>query len=331
MTLAPKALAAFVVACLFSALALAARPARVDVQDAELYEGPGRGFRLIEKLPKGTGVAISNVPTEGYFKVRTSAGTVGWIAADALQITDSDGSAASGPVDGMPVAPTPRQSAPPGASESGPGGWADRQFRPGRNILRLRLLGGYGFFKPGDINDQVNTTVIRNGFHFGGEINFLLPGELALVVRVENVLHGSLGRSTDTGTVFQWNLSSWPAMIGFEMNAAKESKFSSQFAVMGGLALATSFTSTSNLAAPNVTAIERYGFAGLARFTLNWHFTKTFFTQVELGYRYLSTQKGVPSVVGNGNEILKDSALNFVPVAIDLSGPVGSVGVGFML
>jgi uncharacterized protein YgiM (DUF1202 family) len=64
--------------------ALAARGATVDVEGVELREGPGRKFRVVGRVPKGTPVAASNYPTEGFYKVRTSRNEVGWVPADSL-------------------------------------------------------------------------------------------------------------------------------------------------------------------------------------------------------------------------------------------------------
>ena len=64
--------------------ALAARQATVDTDNVELREGPGPKYKVIEKLSLGTPVAASNQTIEGYYKIRTSNGTIGFVLADAL-------------------------------------------------------------------------------------------------------------------------------------------------------------------------------------------------------------------------------------------------------
>lgn len=66
--------------------AYAARTAIVDVDAIDLLTVPKPKAASILKLKKGTKLAASNYPTEGYYKVRTSDGTLGWVKADTLEL-----------------------------------------------------------------------------------------------------------------------------------------------------------------------------------------------------------------------------------------------------
>ena len=74
---------------LFCLSAIAAQPARVDEAGTPLYETLGKNKQVVQQLPRGAPVAASNYPTNGYYKVRTSDGKVGWIHADHLVFKQS--------------------------------------------------------------------------------------------------------------------------------------------------------------------------------------------------------------------------------------------------
>lgn len=64
----------------------AARTAVVDVDQTELYRGPQKDSQVLTHLKKGQHVTASNYPTEGYYKVRTVDGTLGWVKANTLEL-----------------------------------------------------------------------------------------------------------------------------------------------------------------------------------------------------------------------------------------------------
>src|SRR5262249_25466693 len=85
---------------LLPARAYASRAAVVDVDGSELREGPGTSYKVVDRLSKGAPVAASNEPIEGFYKVRTISGTIGFVAADVLvlqPIPSDDGSASNPP------------------------------------------------------------------------------------------------------------------------------------------------------------------------------------------------------------------------------------------
>jgi uncharacterized protein YgiM (DUF1202 family) len=66
--------------------AFAARTAIVDVDQTEMYRGPQKDSQVLQYLKKGQHVTASNYPTEGYYKVRTVDGTLGWVKASTLEL-----------------------------------------------------------------------------------------------------------------------------------------------------------------------------------------------------------------------------------------------------
>lgn len=74
--------------CLFSLFGASelwsAQLGRVDVEDAPVLETPTSDAKVLEKLKKGVALAASDIPTQGYYKVRTPSGIVGWVSSDIL-------------------------------------------------------------------------------------------------------------------------------------------------------------------------------------------------------------------------------------------------------
>ncbi len=64
----------------------AARTAVVDVDKTEMLRGPQKDSQVLTVLKKGQHVTASNYPTEGYYKVRTVDGTLGWVKANTLEL-----------------------------------------------------------------------------------------------------------------------------------------------------------------------------------------------------------------------------------------------------
>lgn len=81
-----KKLLVWALALCSSASAFAARTAVVDVDQTELLRGPQKSSEVLQYLKKGQHVTASNYPTEGYFKVRTVDGTLGWVKANTLEL-----------------------------------------------------------------------------------------------------------------------------------------------------------------------------------------------------------------------------------------------------
>src|SRR3954453_20346412 len=66
--------------------AWAARGARVDDEDVPVYVNPDAKSKVLTRLKQGIEIVASNLPTQGFYKVRLRNKTVGWIAADTLAL-----------------------------------------------------------------------------------------------------------------------------------------------------------------------------------------------------------------------------------------------------
>lgn len=308
--------------------ALAARVAIVDVDEAEVHAGPGKGHKVVEKLGRGTRLPVSNQAVEGFYKARTPSGALGFIATESLIVAPLPATEDAS-VPAPPAAPSPPvASAPASANEPDP------RKRAPRQRIRLRALGGYGFFSVGDVNDLFQAAVLRFGFHYGGEMGFLFTPRLAAVARFESVFKQQSVRSLNTLRIYDLSLSSYPAMAGLELAITNDRRISTHFAILAGLALRTSLASTdTGSVEPNVTEQSAHAFTGVAKLDISYALGTSWSVTGEVGYRYLKTPLVAPSAADagvSGSEIFKDPTTGaFVPVSLDLSGPFLSAGVAF--
>jgi hypothetical protein len=92
--------------CLFlaSGAAHAAQSGKVIVDSAVVHEFPQAESKPLDQVTKDTVVAVSNLPTEGFYKVRTQSGVVGWISGNDVFIAGANTNA---PVVSSPPANRP--------------------------------------------------------------------------------------------------------------------------------------------------------------------------------------------------------------------------------
>jgi hypothetical protein len=62
-----------------------ARLGKIKSVEVDLYESPSQSSKSLSHLRAGQFVAASNLPTRGFFKVRSASGVVGWITGDAIE------------------------------------------------------------------------------------------------------------------------------------------------------------------------------------------------------------------------------------------------------
>jgi hypothetical protein len=88
---------------LFGASAFAAQSGRVVVEQASVYEFPQKGAKVVGKLPKDSVHTVSNLKTEGYYKIRLSGGATGWISGNDLLAGGGEALPDTGPSAGTRV------------------------------------------------------------------------------------------------------------------------------------------------------------------------------------------------------------------------------------
>lgn len=287
-------------------VAFAARGAVVDVDSVELRDGPGPQHKAVETLARGAAVTASNQPIEGYFKVRTASGAIGFVQADMLVLQPLPNT--------LPDEAAVRSSA--------------VKARKGPMEVRLKLLGGYNFFSIGDFNELLGADVIRFGYSSGGQFELILTPALAVVMRAEYLFKNVTARDRVADKTYDLSVRSLPIMAGVNITLASHSSWSGYFGLMGGLAQLTQLSATSTSEAePNVTASSAMGYTGMAKLEFVYALGRNFSIIGEGGYRYLTTAQLTPSLVGNGSSIFQSGGVD-VPISINLSGPFVGFGAG---
>ena len=291
--------------------AQAARPARIDLDVVEVRDGPGEKYKILFPLSRGDGLAAANIPIEGYYKIRTLDGRIGWVPADSWLFADVPRGA-----------PQPKELEAQGGSV-GPAAAKRKWFG-------LRLLGGYGYLDPGEINNTIGAAAIQSGINVGLELGVLFSERFSAWVRAERVFQQVTAVETG-GSYYVWDLSSWPVMAGMEFKIWSNRHFTTNIGVLGGVGFATDFSSTAPASAvPRTTTYFGTAYGFLARAGVAWTPLHWLQVGIEAGYRFLRTPSMSPVVIGNGGEVLQTNG-QYPSIAIDMGGPFGGLTIGFQL
>lgn len=294
-------------------VARAAKPGHIEGPSVvELRDGPGPGFRSVGKLSPGAAVAASNVPVQGYYKVRASDGRIGFVSETSLSFE-------SAAETGEDLDAEVQATKSPSRSEP---------RVPGRHysIISLRALAGGAFFRPQALSELLNTTDLNTGVYLGGELVFSISRRLNFVARVEQLRKSASLAEVSSGDAFQFELRSQPMMVGLELRFDPSRQYFWSISAMGGLALSTSLTSTP-LGLDSPTVLTDHAFTGLGKVTLGYLlFGGRVSIFAEGGYRVLRTKEIIPTVVGEKADIFRKNAA-FVPVVLDLGGPIAGAGI----
>jgi len=313
-----KLILVLALSALFCSFANAAQPGRIEVDNAEIRQGPGPKFRVFQTIKKGTPLAISNFPTEGYYKIRTSDGVVGWVKSDSIFLTNFEPPA----VEGTETQKTPKIGL---VNQNETTKAPIKRSRAHLNQYLLRAFGGLSLFSSTEANSLLGFNALSNGLNFGGEFGFPVTSSFWLAIRIEKIQKSVLAQNETTNTNYEFNMASLPIMAGALLAISKSRAVLLDFALFSGLGLNTSLSS-SPVAAGSWSSLNGNAFAALAKLDLSVRITGALSLFAEGGYRYLKTSELIPSSDVGGGEIYKINN-TFHPVALDLSGFVASGGV----
>lgn len=332
---------------LFSASAWAARSGKVLLSDTELREGHDPVSKVILKLKKGDDVVASNEPTEGFHKIRTASGEVGWVIESSLQLepppspeeiekykgkpsAQRDGEAPKAVAQSKPL-PSDENQAPLEVAEKPPepaiGKKAKRRLASisTDSAVRIRLLGDYNFFAASGIVNNLSS--MGPGYSFGGEFTINLGARVGFTLRGEMMFKTLSLTDSATSKNFQVSVGSIPAMAGFHLVLISSPSFSLQMALLGGVGFNTSLQSANLTDSPppsNLLTVNVMTFSGLGKVEAHWQISSVFSIFAEGGYRYFySPLISVDSTSSNGAIILQSSFY------LNLSGPMAGGGISF--
>lgn len=302
----------------------ASRVGRIDVEGVEVFEAPGRGSTVLEVLPRGSRVAASNFPTEGFYKIRTGSGIVGFVSVDSIVVDEMDS------VDPTARPPMNTQStvdpANPWRGNPSPAAQSDNRNRRHISFIRLRGFGSWTLMTAADINAHLSLAEgLKNAYGIGGEVNFRFTRDLSMVIRAETISNAVVVHEKQVDKSLELLASAFPIMAGLEVTLSDERGFSSYFGVMAGIAVNTMFQSTvlGTSPEPRETQFVSQNFTGLGRLLFAYHVNKTAHLYAEIGYRFLRTEANEPTQFGSFSEIWNK------PITLDMSGV--NLGAGLAL
>ena len=309
---------------------MAALPARVDVDESPVFDSPPVARRTIGAVRRGERIAVSNVPTRGFYKVRTQDGTIGWVSARDLVIQKqtSGGStrptaerAFNNPFDGGGEEIDPNLDDPTVAPRSNAPAW--RQWN-------LSLLGGMSFFHLAEISNQLGVEGLRNGLTFQLSTRYRLTSKWALGLYGTYVSKGltavnDLGQST-----YVFSVTGFPVELAGEYWILDRPNVTIRASVAGGLGLLTQFSSTAvQWSAPNVTTYSGMPITAVVRVAIGWRVSGQLHLELEAGYRLLNTGVATPVQTGNGSSIFENSSGEALAFPVNLSGPQLLAGMSY--
>lgn len=297
---------AAVVVLIAPAASWGAQDTTVIVDNTPIRLEPDPSGQVLEYLPTGAEIRISAYPLPGgWYRVRSKNGEYGWVNADNLSVKKPNAVDKDGAVEAV---------------------------RPERDRRwYLRGLMGLDFFRPDNLNDLYSFRELSMGYAFGGEIGFMATRNIAIEVRFEGLSKSVVARESSTQVIYNVSVASYPVMAGLDFYFATLPALRISFGVFGGLALGTSFSSqAASYAAPNEVVLQENPFTTLARLNITRPLGRVLSVFIEGGYRYLATNQLDTSAAqyANGGAAIFGRAGVYNPRIIDLSGFIGSVGVG---
>jgi len=315
--------------------AQAAQMGAVKDADADLLDAPGEKSNMIQKIKKGTQLAISNEPKNGYYKVRLPGGQIGWLPGRALglAVDKAAGQQPQLPMEEPLEQPEQRKKINTFPVDDSVEMARDERSTPDKAKkktarkprFQLRAFGGMNFFSATEANNLIQFDSLSNGFHFGGEAAVKVVKMFWAVARFERMFKSVTGKNTATNKMYDFSLTSLPVSGGIKMSLFDDDDINGMISVLGGLGLSTKLDTTCTGA---TTTMSANALTLVAKADVDLMISKKVAVFLEAGYRYHKTAKLTPATDATGSEILKLNGV-FVPIALDLSGLFAGLGVMF--
>lgn len=332
---------------------LAARPARVEVEEAPVYSQLTPDAPILAHLPRGSRVIVSNVPTQGFYKVRLSDGATGWVATKALVIFDrpSEDQIEEWRRKKNEAQKQAEQKTREVEERAEEERWREDQERKRYGMINLSsvdqdpnrsrkgprhflmsLFVGGSSVSLSNVKTLTQLSVPDTGFHVGGELHYRIRRNwIPLIFRVEHIGTSNVIKDSSTNKVYDMSSSATPMLVGTRYDLIDTQGLSFDVAAFLGISYNQTFNSTAlNESEPNKTELAGTALAVMLKGDLNYAFADFWFFFLEGGWRMLDATGAEYSTPGsnNGTTIFKDTgALKKVP--LDLSGFFMSLGVSY--
>ena len=226
----------------------AAQVGQVIVDDASVYEYPQFASKTISKLQKGQGVQVSNLPTEGFYKVRLKNGDLGWISGnDVLVGGGGDSSSASAPAPRSPqkAKDYPTSSYPKDETADSEDENNEEEDRP--QNWRIILGGGLQNSSYKGLSDNFeNVGDLNYGMNVGLEIQWRATGALFWAIRTEALFSSAPTATISTGYTQSITELHVPIQVGLVFSPFDNGSSRLSVGLYAGISPVSSITVTQN-------------------------------------------------------------------------------------
>jgi hypothetical protein len=279
-------------------------------QDTDLKKEASATSDTLAKLPKGSVVTASDQATDGFYKVRTTTGAVGFAAASVLTLRPAAGAKAT-------QAQTQAQNQVKRTAS------ASHQSK-----IFVKFFYGVDMWTLPDLDPDFGSGNLSGGSALGGEFGYNLSPRLAVALRIEHLAKEVQGPDASTGNTYDVTISATPIMVGVEYNLIPASSFN---LILGGFLgpSSPSLNSTAtNFSSNNVTTLSGSAFTFLFKLEADLALSHTFGLMVEGGYRLMKTGTITPTPSSaNGSDNFDQGGTSPVPVPLNLSGTLLTFGL----
>lgn len=317
----------------FSVPASAAQLGSVQGSGAELKSQPSRVSETIETLKKGEILQLSNFPTQGFYKVRSSSGNVGWVEVGSLSSGSDDSDAPASPnAVQQDLAPEVSETIEPPTSPAHPATSIDlpervlrytdqsdfpQRVQPSGEERRHPLMSAFFGLQNvhlSDLNHLLGASPLSWNTDFGVQLDVPLSRHLFWSSRLEHLSGSGSDASYTYSTV------STPLTSGLSYAIYRKRGSMVRVSALIGVGIATRLDATADhQGAPNITEFSSTAFTQLAKLDMIFPVgVRTGFV-FEGGYRGLASPSVGASVTGNGSSAFQVNGISR-PISIDLSG-----------
>jgi hypothetical protein len=269
---------------MFSMSAQAAQTAKVLVDNANVLEKPQADSAVVGTVPKDTSIAVSNTPTNGFFKSRIPSGTIGWISGNDILTTAAPATA---------VTTTETKKERKKKSSSSEGG------------TRLLISGGLQMLSNTGFPSTIPTTGAGTGYGGTVEIQFPINEQFYWGGRAEYYLSSS-EQTVSASKTQTFKFHTLPLMVGAMYVPIHNNNFRLGAGVYAGVSLMTSLTiAQSTSTASSTVTYSSSDLCELINIQASYAASTSFSVLGDFGYRLhsakypLSTQ--LPAVAFNPN------------------------------
>lgn len=294
--------------------AFAAQPMTAVQDDTPVFEAPNPEARVLRRVFSGTPFAASNAAIEGYYKVKTSDGVIGFVLAKDVSTSGEAPAADSA----APIPPTVESASPEVTPRTPTFEWPQHE---------LKLAFGPMFYAGGTLQSRTGASMSL-GWDVGAEYRYQWKDDLAGLVRLD--LHSLRGSASNALGDYSLSYFTLPVSVGAAYDLFRTDAWRGSLSALFGIGLFTrAEAELLNGAEPNITTLGTAPFvqtlkADLCRGGHGFRFC------AEGGWRGFFSSSVLPTVIGNGYQLLELSG-TLEPLNLGQSGFFLHVGAAWGL